>query len=149
MNAKAIIAGAALLWYAVLRGARGLKIGVDSYSFEGLDLNSGTAKLNINVRIKNPLVVGVTIKGITGDVYAQGEKIGYVNTTYNYYLSGGHTHILPVVVNIQFGGAWAAIKANINSGDFKTITVAFDGKVQVGNMNLPLKFELDYNDLTK
>ena len=142
--------GIGLLWYGVLRGAKGLIVRVHSYSFRNVNLVDGTVSLNLNLLIKNPLLVGLTIKNVTGDVYAQGIKVGYVNTSYDYYIAGGKTHILPVIVNLQVGNVLQSALQNIQSGDVKTLTVAFNGKLYVSNysVGVPLQFEFDYNDLT-
>lgn len=144
-----IIIGGALLWYGVLRGARGLVVKVRDYAFSGLSLTDNTMQLTLNLLIKNPLLVGVTIKGVTGEVYAQGFRIGGVNTTYNYYIAGGKTHILPVVVNLNMSDVLHAGLMNIQSGDVRTLTIAFDGYIMAGkyDIKVPLQFELDYNDL--
>ena len=141
--------GLGLLWYGVLRGAKGLVIKLDSYTFRSINTD-GTVSLNLNLRVKNPLLVGITIKGISGDVYAQGHQVGTINTTYDYYLAGGKTHILPVVVNLALGDVLTAAQLNIASGDIRNLTVSFDGKVYVGQrtIGLPLQFELDYDYLT-
>lgn len=155
MEAKQIVKiglGGLLLYYGILRGARALVVGIKSYSFRNIDLANGTVGLNLNFYIKNPLFVGLTLKGIKGYVYAQGQKVGYINTEINYYLSGGgRTHVVPVVVNLVLGGLADAVLANIQSGDIRTLTVAFDGRLYVGNWNVgvPLQITLDYNDLVK
>lgn len=143
--------GLGLLWYGILRGAKALVIRVSSYSFRTISLTDGTISLNLNLLVKNPLFIGVTIKGVLGDVYAQGQKIGSVNTSFDYYLGGTKTHILPVVVNIKLTEAMRAALLNVQSGDIHTLTIAFDGKLFVGknNIGIPLQFEFDYNDLTR
>ena len=146
-----IIIGLGLLYYGVLRGAKSLIIKVKSYSFAGVDIVNGTVSLYLNLLIKNPLVVGVQIKGAIGDVYVQGHKVGYVNMSYDYYLAGGHTHILPVVVNLNMGDVAQGALLNIQSGDIRNLLIAFDGKVYAGKnmIGIPVQFELDYNDLAK
>lgn len=143
--------GLGLLWYGVLRGARGLVVKIHSYSFRSISLTDNTVSLNLNLLIKNPLFVGVTIKGVSGDVYMQGQKVGTVNTIYDYYLAGGRTHVLPVIVNLNTVDVGQAALLNIQSGDIRSLTIAFDGKLLVSNysVGVPLQFELDYNDLTK
>lgn len=141
--------GGLLLYYGVLRGARGLVVGIHNYSFRSVDLTNGTVSLNLNFIIKNPLFVGLTLNSIRGYIYAQGQKVGYINTDINYYLSGRHTHIVPVVVNLVLGAAFDALLLNIQSGDIRTLTMAFDGKLYVGNVGVPLQINLDYNDLVK
>lgn len=146
-----IVIGLGLLYYGVLRGAKSLIVKVKSYSFAGLDITNGTVQLYLNLMIKNPLLVGVQIKGATGDVYVQGYKVGYVNMSYDYYLAGGHTHVLPVVVNLMMGDVAQGALLNIQSGDIRNLTVAFDGKIYAGkySVGIPVQFELDYNDFVK
>ena len=143
--------GAAFLWYGILRGAKSLVVRVNNFSFRSIDLNTGTVSLNLNLFIKNPLLVGITIKGVLGDVYAQGYKVGTVNTAYDYYIAGGKTHILPVIVDLNMMDVGQAAILNIQSGDIRTLTIAFDGKLYVGSYSvaIPLQLELDYNDLVK
>lgn len=142
--------GFGLVWYGVLRGAKGLIVKVYDYAFRGLDITTGTVSLALNFLVKNPLFVGITIKGITGDIYAQGQKVGYINTVTDYYLAGGHTHIIPVIANLTFSGAAQALIANIQSKDIRTLTISFDGKIYAGKygVGVPVQIELDYNDLT-
>ena len=143
--------GLGLLWFAVLRGAKGLVVRVSSYSFRSVSLVNNTVSLNLNLLIKNPLLVGLTIKGVVGDVFVQGLKVGSVNTTYDYYIAGGRTHILPVIVDLDMSSVGEAAMLNIQSGDVHTLTIAFNGKLMVGEygVSVPLQLELDYNDLVK
>ena len=124
-------------------------VAVRDYSFRGLSLTDGTVSLNLNFLIKNPLFVGLTLKGIAGDVYAQGQKVGYINTTIDYYLSGGHTHVVPVVVNLNMSSVGQAALLNIQSGDISTLTIAFDGKIYIGSysIGIPVQITLNYEDL--
>lgn len=143
--------GAALLWYGVLRGAKGLIVKIRDYSFRSVNLVDGTVSLNLNFLIKNPLAVGLTLKGIAGTVYAQGHKVGEINTTIEYYLSGWHTHIVPVIVNLNMASVGEAALLNIQSGDIRSLTIAFDGKLYVGkyNVGVPVQLNLNYEDLTR
>lgn len=138
--------GAALLWYGVLRGAKGLIVKVRDYSFKSVDVATGTVSLYLNFLVKNPLFVGLTLKGIAGDVYAQGQKVGTVNTTLEYYLSGRHTHIIPVVVNLSMAQLGQSALLGMQNGDIRNITVAFDGKLYVGSWSvaIPIQVDLDY-----
>lgn len=143
--------GCALLYLGVLRGAKGLIVKVSNYSFRGVNLADGTVSLDLNFLVKNPLFVGLKLKAITGDVYAQGQKVGSVNTTVDYYLSGGKSHIIPVVVNLQMANVGQAVLLNIQSGDIRTLTIGFDGKLYVGDwsVGIPVQIDLNYDDLRK
>ena len=137
--------GISLLWLGVLRGARGLVVRMKDYSFAGFN-EDGTIRLILNILVKNPLLVGLKIKGIKGDVFAQGYNVGTIDTAYDYYLAGGKTHVLPVYVDLNISDAWAAVW----NGGLSNLLIAFDGKVYVGNwsVGIPLQFEMDYNGQT-
>ena len=141
--------GAGLVWLALVKISRSLVVGVKSFQFKSLNLTNKTVSLTINIEVKNPLIVGVTITGVQGDVYLQGRRVGYVNTKYNYYLGGGRTHILPVIVNLSLGAVSDAVIQNINSGDISNLSIAFNGKVLAGKLKLtmPVQVELNYNDI--
>lgn len=143
--------GIGLLWYGVLRGAKGLIVKVRDFTFRSVNLTDGTVSLNLNFLIKNPLMVGLTLKGIAGDVYVQGQKVGDVNTTLEYYLSGWHTHIVPVIVNLDLENVGQAALLNIQSGDIRTLTIAFDGTLYVGKygVGVPVQMNLNYEDLIR
>lgn len=152
MNSWAkLLVGGALLWYGVLRGVKGLVAKVYSYSFRSINFSDLSVSLNLNISVKNPLFVGLQLKGVMGDVFVQGHKVGSANTSYNYYLSGGKTHIIPVVVTLNLADVGQAALLNIQSGDVRTLQISFDGKLFVSNnsIGVPLQFDLDYNDLVK
>lgn len=143
--------GFGLLFYGLFKNVKSLKFGVRDYSISDLNLSAGTAVLKINIYIKNPLLVGVLVRAITGDVYAQGVKVGNVNTTYDYKISGRKTHILPILVNLNLSNVGSAVMQNIATGDIKTLELRFDGFVAVGEYytNIPVKLNFNYDDLTK
>lgn len=145
-----IAMGAGLLWYGVLRGARGLKIGCQSFEFDHIDVANGTADIKLNIYIKNPLLIGVKLKGIQGDVYIQDQKAGTVDMQYDYKISGGKTHIIPIIVKLAISGTAQAALSLIQSGQIQNLTVAFDGKVMAGEhaLAVPVKFTLDWEDMT-
>lgn len=134
--------GIGLLWLGVLRGARGLVVRMKDYSFAGFN-EDGTIRLILNILIKNPLLVGLKIKGIKGDVFAQGYNVGTINTAYDYYLAGGKTHVLPVYVDLDITEALGVV---LGSG-INNLLIAFNGKLYVGNwsVGVPLQFEMNYN----
>lgn len=150
MNAGKLVAGMALVWFAILRWYRGLICKLYNWEYESVDLTNGTIAIKLSFLIKNPFLVGLTLRGIIGDVYVQGEKAGYINTRLDYYLGGGKTHIVPIIVNLSIGGMGAALVANIQSGDVRTLTIDFDGKL-LGKWDIaiPLKISMNYDDLTK
>lgn len=150
-DAVKIFGGLALLVYGISRIKNGIKVRVDGYSFNAINLSDGLISLNINLAIKNPLLFGVTIKGIVGDIYAQGVKVGYVNTAYNYYLAGGKTHIIPIVVNLHMAEVGNAALLNIQSGSVDNMTISFNGKVLISNNKIavPVQLDLAWKDIIR
>lgn len=147
-----ILAGFGLLYYAVLRGVNAIAVGVRGYQFAGLNLTEHEVSVRLFFYIKNPLLVGVKLKGIYGDVYMQGIKVGYINSAYDYFLSGRRTHIVPVTVTCDITSLGEAVALNIQSGDIKTLTVAFDGSIVVGkngNVSLPVQRTMDWREIQK
>lgn len=146
-----IIAGIGLLYYSVLRGVSALAVGIRGYQFAGLDFSENTLRVKLFFAIKNPLLVGVKLRGIVGDVYMQGIKVGEVNSEYNYFLSGCKTHIVPITVTCNISSLGEAVIANIQTGNINTLTIAFDGYASVGNngVTLPVQTTLNWEDLKK
>lgn len=144
-----ILAAAAALYYLVLRGARALIVEVGNYSVHSVDLLNERITLRINFLINNPLLVGITLKGIDGDIYVQGVRTGRVNMKYDYYLSGRHAHSIPVLVELSTSQMTDAIIANIKTGNINTLTIAFDGGIIVSDslVRIPVNKVLTWSDI--
>lgn len=141
--------GVGLLYYGILRGAKALIVGIHSYALRGISIMNGTIDLTLNFIIKNPLFVGLTLRGIKGDIYIQGINVGGVNMQYDYFISGGHTHVIPVVATLQAMEIGSAALANIQSGNVQSLTIAFDGYIYISKYNVPVPVQvtLDWGDL--
>lgn len=101
--------------------------------------------------IKNPLLIGVKLRAIVGDVYMQGMKVGYVNSSYDYFLSGCKTHVIPVTVTCGIAQLGEAMIANIQSGNIQTLTVSFDGYITAGKngVTIPVQKTLNWKEIQK
>jgi len=142
---------AAVAWYGILRGAKGLMIAIKDYTLNYINLSEGTVGLSVQFVIKNPLLIGLTLSRIEGQVFAQGQQVGTIDEDLNYYIAGGRTHILPVNVELLLSSVQRAAMANIESGDIHTFTVDFDGKLYVSNYKIPvpIQFSFNYGDLIR
>lgn len=151
MNRSALIlAGLAGIWYGAVNAYKSLIVGVRDYAFRGLDLLNNTVSLDLNILVKNPLLFGVTVKSVQGDVYIDGQKVGYVNTRLDYYLTGTHTHILPVIVNLHLQSLAQTALWLIQNGNMNQLEIAFDGQINVTNQNIaiPIQKELTWEQMT-
>lgn len=150
-NITKIAIGGLALWYFVLRGASAVITKLKSYSIRYIDLTNKQLDINLSFYIKNPLFVGIELKKISGDIYIQGNKCGMIDTQLDYYLSGLHTHIIPIVANLDIEDLGQSVITNIQSGNVRTLTIAFNGAIHVGEYGIPIPLEitLDWNDLSK
>lgn len=150
-NTAKILGGLALLWYGVFRGASAMIVNIKSFMIRSIDVANRTMDITLNFLIKNPLFVGLTLNRLKGNVYIQGVNVGEIDTELNYHLSGGYTHIVPVAVHLGLSELGQAAILNIQSGDIRTITIAFAGHLYVGRYNVavPVEMTLNWNDLTK
>ena len=146
-----ILLGLTALYWAIYGVAKRLVIKVQEWKFSGLNLGAGTVSLDLNFLIKNPTLVGITLRTVQGDIYVNGEKAGYVNTKLDYALTGGHTHIVPIVVNMYLSSLGPGVSSTIERGDINALEVAFDGAIYVGakNIRIPISKQLTYEEMTK
>ena len=142
-----LAAGALYVAYKV--ALKNFTVNVKDIAFKGIDLNKGIAQILINLSVKNPLPFGVTIKDVQGDIYAQGVKVGYVNTEYNYLMAGESVHILPLYINLSSAGVGEALWKNIQTGNINTLKINFSGKIRITKINIgiPLDLSFDYKEL--
>lgn len=134
--------GAAYLVYRM--AIRELVIGVQKVSLYGLNIEKGIAAIQINVKMYNPLPIGVTVRDVVGKVYASGVQIGTVNTTLDYYLGGEREHVLPVIVNLYASGMGDALWKNIQTGDISNLIVDFDGAIRATKLNIGVPLDLSF-----
>ena len=144
-----LLAGGAFLWYAILRGIRGISVGLYSWKIGAIDLVDRTARVDLQLEIKNPLIVGVRIKGIKGDVYVQDVLTGVIDMVYDYNISGAHSHVLPISVNLDLSSVSAAAMANIESGNVENLTIRFDGEIAISryDVGVPVDITLNWEDM--
>lgn len=133
------------LYFAYRTAARGLVVGLDKALFKGIDLNRGIAQLQLNVSVRNPLPFGVKLRDVQGEIYSGGVQIGYVNTQFDYLVSGESVHVLPVIVNLTAQGVGEALWNNIQTGNVNNLQIAFDGKLHVTNFNVGIPLDLSFN----
>lgn len=148
-NSKAItiIAGIALLFFGVLRGATALSVSLYQWGVKNVNIADMTADLVFKMLIKNPLLVGVRLKGIQGDVYINGKQSGAVNNVYDYQLSGMKSHVIPITVEIFGTELISVIANNLQQSLDKDINVRFNGKIMVGNISIPVDITRNLKEL--
>lgn len=148
-KAGQILLGIALLWYGVLRGAKALVVMLNSWQLVNVNIADMTATMVLRFVIKNPLVIGIKLKGIIGDVYVHGQKVGSIEHYYDYYLSGMKSHVVPVETKIYGDVLGAAMLQNLQASIANDIEIAFVGKILVGDygLSVPVRIERNWGDI--
>ena len=144
-----IAAGITLLWYAVLRGAKALVVMLKGWQLVNVNIADMTATMILRFVIKNPLVVGIKLKGIVGDVYVHGQKVGSIEHYYDYYLSGMKSHVIPVETKIYGDVLGVTMLQNLQASIANDIEIAFTGKILVGDygLSIPVRIERNWGDM--
>ena len=148
-KAGQILLGITLLWYGVLRGAKALVVMLKGWQLVNVNIADMTATMVLRFVIKNPLVIGIKLKGIIGDVYVHGQKVGSIEHYYDYYLSGMKSHVVPVETKIYGDVLGATMLQNLQASIANDIEIAFVGKILVGDygLSIPVRIERNWGDM--
>ena len=139
-----ILGLAALLYFGVLRGAKAIVAGIESWGYNSMDFGNGVLNMNINLRINNPLLVGLTITGVRGDVYLNGVKAGYVDNRGEFYLPARKMSIFPIVISVSLGDLSRSLLTSLQTGA-RDMVVAFNGDIYVNNIAIPIQSDYKVN----
>lgn len=135
----AIAAGA---YYFVLRNAKALILTIRSWKFSRIDVNSGRVYINLNLKIQNPLKVGMTLRGVHGDVFINGILAGRIDNEYKFYLASNTTSVLPVQVGLDTSLLTEALLHGLQNGE--NISLAFNGNMYIGSLRVAVPVQIEY-----
>lgn len=135
----AIAAGA---YYIVLRRAKALITNIRSWRFSHIDINTGLIYINLNFTIQNPLNVGLTLRGVHGDVFVNGILAGRINNEYKFYLTSEKTSVLPVQVALNMSMLTEALLHGLQNGE--NISLAFNGNMYIGSLRVAVPVQIEY-----
>lgn len=149
--------GATLLIYNLIKGYRALRIALSSYQITRLNISSGTLGLNLYFDITNPLLIGVTLREISGKLIAtnRGQEpvvIGEVYNRYNYYIRGNARHMIRAEVLLSTQAIAQQVLQNIQSGNVQNLLITFDGALKFGKdteVSLPISRNMTITELLK
>lgn len=136
-------AGLGILVYDSLISYKALQVDIAGYQIYNVDFSNNRATLQVDVRLTNPLLIGLTLYSIVGDVYIDGRLVAQVNRLYDYYIRGKRTHIIPLVINCNI---WEVVRQFMDStfNPGKQVGLSFVGQLRLGSggvVPIPLEFE--------
>ena len=133
-----------LLWYGVLRGVKAVRV-----AFDNLRLISARGNImlyQISLLVHNPLLVAVTIDDVQGTIYLMNTHVA----TINYPVHQKIRAFASSVFNIQFEAysdkIGEAITSSMLTGDVNTLTLRFEGYVDVKGVKIPITKEWTYEE---
>ena len=141
------IAGGAALWYFVLRG-----ISAVQFRFLGLGLVSATAEqldFRLSLAVRNPLLVGVVVNHIAGDIYIGTTRVGVVDYPLNRRVERRGITYLSFQFTAYTRELGQALVENILTGDVRTLTVRFTGQVTVEGRPVAIDRMFLFEDLVR
>lgn len=155
--AYSILAGLGILGiYDIIRGYKALRISLSNYEITKVNMD-GTLGMSLYFDITNPLLLGITLRGIEGRLTATNYGndpviIGTVSNRYNYYIRGKARHIIKAIVNLDTKEAVRQILQNIQSGDINNLLINFSGHISFGKdkeVALPISKNMSLTEFFK
>ena len=134
---------AAVLYYGVLRGLKALSVRLQSIGLYGFDYEHNLVNLSAMFAIYNPLFVGLTLRGVQGEVYINGQHAGFVNHPMNSFLASGVESYVEVGIALNMSELSSAILAQLQTGNMSDVTISFNGSVFVGDAKVGLPVQYD------
>lgn len=136
-------AGLGILAWDTSRSYKNLAVDISAYGITDVDFGNNSATLQIDMQITNPLLLGVTLYSLVGDVYLDGNYVASVNQLFDYYIRGKKTHIIPIVLHCNlFNVSTTLIRKLLNDSDSIALRVVGNLKVApTGVVNIPLDIE--------
>lgn len=141
--------GAALYWW-VYRGYKALVMRFDSLTFGGLDIVNDTVTLYMNLVMRNPLIADLYLAGVRGKLYVQDVLVSDVDADMQMVIGSNKLLQVGIPVPCKLSGISEAIRDNILSGDIRTLTVRFDGVIDMGkkvSVPLPITITKDWSSI--
>ena len=140
-----ILAGAGLgiLALDTYRNYKYVKVDIAAYQITDVDFPNNTATLQIDIELTNPLLLGLTLYSIVGDIYLDGEYVASINQVFDYYIRGKRTHIIPVViVSNLFSVSTILLQKLFRKAE--DLTLRFSGEVRLGTKGIvPIPVDLE------
>lgn len=107
-------------------------------------LNAGTVELTIDILIKNPTPVDLSVQKVKGEVFLNYKKVGYIKTNVNQILNSNAVSTIHIPVIIDTVAASGNILGNLIRGnEFENYTLL--AKTSITVANIPVRVDFNYN----
>lgn len=107
------------------------------------EINAGIVELTIDLMIKNPTPVSLTVQSVKGNVYLNGKRVGCIKTKIYQTLSSNAVSTIHIPVILDAVAASGNILGNLIKGnDFENHTLL--AKTEITVANIPVKVNFIY-----
>lgn len=136
-------AGLGILVWDSWRSYKALQVDVVGYRVYNVDFANNSAILQLDVQLTNPLLVGLTLYSIVGDIYIDGQRVASINQRFDYYIRGKRVHIIPLVIQCDILGVSRIVLQQLTAQGSQ-LPVRFVGELRLGTggvVSVPVDFE--------
>lgn len=142
-----VVTGAYLLLTRVRRAVRNL-----AWRFGGLDViasnnETNSCTIRLLVQLRNSTPISIRLNSISGELYAQGVRIGVVNQSANQLIQANSISNVDIIGELYWDGVAQAIKTNILSGDVRNLNFEFVGYLEVENRKIKIDQLITFQEL--
>lgn len=139
-----LLCGAAI-WFMAKRTVNAIQVKFDRLRIQSITAESIT--FGITVLFHNPLITNVTLDRFYGDIYIMGNYVGHLDSPLEQVLLKSATSGLMFTFEATLTQLGQALFESIMTGDIRTLTINFDGAVQVSGIAVPVRKTFTYQDL--
>ena len=142
-----LLLGISGLVYYTRRTVNAIKVTFESLKVQEVRIDN--VVFQVSVLFNNPLFVDVTLDTFYGEIYMMGKHIAHVESPLEQVLVKHTSSSLAFYFKATIEQLGEALFDNIQTGDVKTLTIQFDGNLQVNGVLVPVKKTFTYDDLFK
>lgn len=107
------------------------------------EIKAGLVELTIDIMIKNPTPVSLTVQSVKGDVFLNGKRVGYIKTKVYQTLSSSAVSTIHIPVILDAMATSGNILGNLIRGnEFENYTLL--AKTEITVVNIPVRVNFNY-----
>ena len=132
-----LLIGAAALWWRIRHNLNNISAQVENVLFKGI--NGVNAIFQINIIIKNPLLINIDVQEVAGSVYLYDVYLADIKTDIEQTVKANSLTRLSIDLLVDIYKIGDVLQSRIASGDSDTIQGYFDGQLVVENIQIPIQ----------
>ena len=132
-----LLIGAAALWWRIKHNLNNISAQVEKVLFKRID--GVNAVFQINIIIKNPLLINIDVQEVAGSVYLYDVYLADIKTDIEQTIKANSLTRLSIDLLMDMSKIGDVLQSRMASGDTDTIQGYFDGRLVVENIQIPVQ----------